>query len=192
MIYLIRHGQTEFNLAGRLQGRLDSPLTDLGVEQARRMGLRLKDLIAGDHPRARVVSSPLGRTRRTAEIVCDAIGLDCRIELEPRLAEIDVGDWEGLDRAGIQRAAPHVDFQPGWLFQAPGGEREADLEARLGAWLAEVDEADGLVRVVVSHGVAGRVLRRLYCGAEGEAPPQDAVFRLYKGLSGRVDLGAET
>ena len=101
--------------------------------------------------------------------------------------ELDVGGWEGLDREQIRAAAPHVDFEPGWLFDAPDGEDEAALQARLSHWLSELDEADGVVRVVVSHGIAGRVLRRLYGGGDGDPPPQDAVFLLHQGVVGRID-----
>ena len=88
MIFLIRHGQTEFNLQRRLQGRMDSPLTELGIEQARRMGRVLKQAVS-DPETWTIISSPLGRTRRTAEIVCETIGLGCEIETDDRLMEID-------------------------------------------------------------------------------------------------------
>ncbi len=89
--------------------------------------------------------------------------------------------------------APGVLDQPGWLFASPGGETYDMVAARVGAWLRELDETDGRRRIVVSHGVAGSVLRELYGGgpAEQTRPPQDAVFLLYGGVVGRVDEGAE-
>ncbi len=197
MIFLIRHGQTEFNRDGRLQGRLDSPLTELGVEQARRMGRVLKDVV-DDAMAWQVISSPLGRARRTAEIVRDELGLDGAIEVDERLVEVGVGVWEGLMREEIERLAPGRVGVPGWLFTAsPGGETYEDVATRLGSWLAGLDEHDGRRRLVVCHGVAGRVLRGLYLGlAQDEvlalpAPPQDAVFRLFKGTVGRIDEGSD-
>lgn len=196
MIFLIRHGQTEFNAARRLQGRMDSPLTGLGVEQARRMGRRLLGFV--DEPSSwSVVASPLGRARRTAEIVCEELGLGCAVELDERLAEVDVGAWEGLGLEEIEAVSPGVHGTPGWLLKAPRGETWETASARVAGWLAEHDEADGRRRVVVSHGITGRVLRALYEGSGPEAmwtaapPPQDAVFRLYGGRVERLDVGAQ-
>ena len=192
MIFLIRHGQTEFNVQRRLQGRMDSPLTELGVEQARRMGVVLKGL-ADEPGRWRVISSPLGRTRRTAEIVRETIGLGCEIETDDRLMEIDVGDWEGLNGEEIEAHTPGARSAPGWLLAAPRGETWETASARVAAWLDEHDQADGEVRLVVSHGITGRILRALYerTGPEGlwdtAAPPQDAVFRLWRGAIYRLD-----
>lgn len=193
MIFLIRHGQTEFNVQRRLQGRMDSSLTELGVEQARRMGRVIKDF-AVDRPELwRVISSPLGRTLRTAEIVCEEMGLGGRMELDPRLAEIDVGDWEGMTREEIETVKPGACSDEGWIFTAPGGETYDDVAARVRALLADHDEADGRRRLFVSHGLSGSVLREVYAKAEFERswPPQDAVFRLYGGVVGRVDEDAE-
>ena len=195
MIYLLRHGQTEFNREGRLQGRLDSPLTELGLEQARRMGATVREVV--DEPaRWTLVSSPLGRARRTAEIVRDVCGLPGPIVFDERLSEIHVGDWEALNREEIEAVAPGVIGTPGWLLTAPGGETYAVAAARLGAWLAEVNEADGRRRLVVCHGVAGRILRGLYAGVSPDevwsapSPPQDAVFRLHQGVALRIDESA--
>ena len=197
MIFLVRHGQTEFNVEGRMQGRRDSPLTPLGVEQARRMGACLKDLVE-DPATVELIASPLGRTVRTAEIIRETAGLDCRIVADERLAEVHLGEWEGLTREEIAPLAPTglID-SPGWLCRTPGGETFEDLIARLSSFLADVDETDGRRRLVVAHGGSGRVLRALYSEAPrehvwlGDWPPQDAVFRLHGGVVGRVDAGAE-
>ncbi len=193
LIYFIRHGQTEFNREGRMQGQLDSPLTDLGVEQARRMGQRLKSLV-DDPARWAIIASPLGRTLRTAQIVRETVGLTCEIELDPRLAELSVGEWEGQTRAEIGARHPGLLDGPDWIYGAPGGESRLALEARLSDWLAGIDEGDGRRRLVVSHGAAGRVLRALYAGGDPagawrpDPPPQDAVFRLHGGVVARIDV----
>ena len=188
MIFLIRHGQTEFNVERRLQGQNDSPLTPLGIEQARRMGRVLKDF--ADAPELwTVVSSPLGRTLRTAEIVCETMGLDCAIETDIRLAEIRCGEWEGLVREEIEALKPGACDEEGWIFTAPGGETFEDMRRRLRAVLDDHDEADGRRRLFVSHGLAGGVLRELYAGVPHRPPwpPQDAVFLLREGVVGRID-----
>ena len=192
MIFLIRHGQTDFNAEGRLQGRLDSRLTELGMAQARRMAEQLRPFVQ-DHELTRVICSPSLRTRHTAQIVCDVLGFDGETAIEPRIAEVDVGHWEGVTREDLEREAPGVFGQPGWLCQAPGGESYEAMAQRLGAWLGEIDETDGQRRIVVSHGIAGRVVRHLYARTSTEqlwtapSPPQDAVFRLYGGVAERVD-----
>ena len=188
MIFLLRHGQTDFNAEGRLQGRLDSRLTELGQTQARRMAEQLRPHI-GAHPHWQMIVSPAGRTRHTAQIVRETLGLDCEPVIEPRVAEIDVGGWEGMNREDLEREAPGVYGQTGWLCRSPDGEDYDALAARLGAWLAEIDEADGVGRIVVSHGIAGRVLRHIYTKAPADdlwtspSPPQDAVFRLQGGAT---------
>ena len=195
MIFLIRHGQTEFNLQRRLQGRLDSPLTELGVEQARRMGRVLKEAVS-EPDTWTIISSPLGRTRRTAEIVCETIGLGCQIETDDRLMEIDVGDWEGLNGEEIEAVTPGARTEPGWLLSAPGGETWETASARVAGWLDEQDVRDGRRRLVVSHGITGRILRALYEREDPAglwstpSPPQDAVFRLWEGRIWRLDEGA--
>ena len=73
MFYLTLHGETEWNRDRRFQGQLDSPLTEHGVEQAHRMGVTLRELI-GDATGYVIVSSPLGRARRTAEIIREVLG----------------------------------------------------------------------------------------------------------------------
>lgn len=193
MIYLVRHGQTEFNHAQRLQGQCNSDLTELGMEQARRMGSHLKPLI-DDHERWLMIASPLGRTVRTAEIIRETIGLNCEIALEPRIQELHCGEWEGFHHHEIEAAAPGTIGKKGWLLTAPGGERYEDIAGRIASFIAEIDESDGRCRIVVSHGIAGRILRALYSGAPADQlwshrpPPQDAVFHLAGGKVARIDI----
>jgi probable phosphoglycerate mutase len=193
MIYLIRHGQTEFNRERRYQGGSDSPLTELGRRQARAVGLRLGELgVAG----FRLVSSPLGRTVQTAEIVREAAAVAAPIELEPRIAEVSMGVWETKTREEIEATSPgflemaaaHRD----WYFRAPQGERYDDMAQRLGDWLRET-LADGRPVVAISHGIAGLMLRGLYMGWDkartlDQTTPQDAFFRLADGTLQRFDL----
>jgi probable phosphoglycerate mutase len=146
------------------------------------MGLILQKVGVGEGPWV-VLSSPLGRAFDTARIVCEAAGLIGPIETDDRLAELSVGPFEGMTRDEILAHSPDVQITPGWIYDIPGGETEAQLRARLSEWLAEVDETDGRRRLVVSHGIAGRMLRHLYAGEplQGQPPPQDSVFRLANG-----------
>ncbi|MDO8296826.1 MAG: histidine phosphatase family protein [Caulobacter sp.] len=186
-LYLVRHGQTEFNLARRYQGALDSPLTALGVRQAGRVGELLATLVPARTP---MVCSPLGRARHTADIIMRAAGLTAPV-IDPRLAEVSLGVWDGLTDEDIDFAFPGArdgTSRWDWYFASPDGERYEAMAARLGEWLAE---AEGPL-VAVSHGVAGRVLRGLYAGLDRDEAlkqdvPQDAVFHLAEGRVERID-----
>jgi len=155
------------------------------MAQARRMGLILQNAGGGDGP-WKVVSSPLGRAYDTARIVCETAGLTTAIETDDRLAELSVGPFEGMTRDEILAHTPQTSITQGWIFNIPGGESEAQLRTRVADWLAEIDETDGRRRLVVSHGITGRMLRHLYSGEplQGAPPPQDSVFRL---TGGRIE-----
>jgi probable phosphoglycerate mutase len=192
LIYLVRHGQTVSNSEKRLQGQADSPLTEQGLEQARRVGLQLKSLVKEPN-RWQIIASPLGRTVHTANIIRDAIGLKSEIALDPRIMEVNVGEWEGLVREEIEAVSPGITIGHDWLAKTPGGERYEDIAGRLGAFLADIDETDGYNRIIVSHGIAGRVMRGLYMGWSvdeiwsHDPPPQDAIFHFQGGTIRRID-----
>lgn len=188
MIYLTRHGETEFNRERRLQGHVDSPLTDLGVRQADAVGRLLADLI-GDPQGWRIVSSPLGRAHRTAEIIAGRLGGVPTIELEPRLMEITLGENDGRPREELEAEHPGASR---WIFGVPGCEPYSSVTARLQSWLDALPPEPDRKVIAVSHGVTGRVLRGLYAGlgreqAAEQDVPQDAVYRLAHGGVARID-----
>jgi broad specificity phosphatase PhoE len=183
-IFLVRHGETEWNRARRYQGWGDSPLTARGVAQAAAIGRRLRDLPdAADMP---VVSSPLGRAHRTAELIQAARGDRSHIATDERLREISIGAWDGLDRDEIEARSPGIFERYGygeWYFCCPGGETYDRFAGRIAAWL---DETAGQRLIVVAHGIVTRVLRGLYAGlpravALGLPVPQDVIWRLADG-----------
>ncbi len=90
MILLMRHGETFWNREGRIQGHTESDLTPLGERQARAMAGLVADLVRHEGGRFRLISSPIGRARRTAAMVAEATGLP--IEIDARLSEICCGD----------------------------------------------------------------------------------------------------
>jgi broad specificity phosphatase PhoE len=160
-IYYIRHGETDWNAEGRLQGTLDIPLNELGRRQAVSAGSILAGLLVRDgHDAASIpfVASPLGRARLTMELVRGALKLpldDYSIDL--RLREIGYGQWEGSTLAEAQRTDPELfaaRVAAKWTVAAPGGERYVDVEQRMGAWYAEL-AAD---TVAVAHGGTARAL----------------------------------
>ena len=195
-MYLFRHGETEWNRDGRMQGHLDSPLTDLGASQAQAAGRKLKTLIDGPASLSFVVS-PLGRTRQTAAFVADAIGFpEDKFTFDDRVREITWGELDGLTLTEIEAAHPGLldrRDETKWEFQPPGGESYAAASYRLADWLDALgDDLDKLV--VVSHGAAGRVLRGLYAKLSPDEillldEPQDAFFRFQNGSVERIDAG---
>ena len=107
-IYLVRHGETEWNRAGRVQGHLDLPLTEIGREQARQAGATLASLLEGEPPFL-LLASPLGRAQASARLILEALGPTiAEWRTDDRLREISWGRWEGLTRAEIAAREPQL------------------------------------------------------------------------------------
>ena len=186
IIYLVRHGQTVWNLEKRRQGQLDSPLTEAGVEQARAVGRLLRVRIESN---ASMVSSPLGRALQTAELVACELGLELAdIRQDPQLMEADHGAWSGLVKEQIKPNYPeqwrqrHADR---WNFRFPGGESYADLALRAASWLESLESSEQPL-VVVTHEMLSRCLRGHYLGLDSEqtlqlSHPHDHVFIMANG-----------
>ena len=187
MIYLLRHGETVWNRADRRQGRRDSPLTLLGIAQARAVGGLLGELLMDSRPP--IHSSPLGRAWQTTVIVAEVLGRDSdEIVTDERLAEISYGEWEGLTSAEISRAdADYYERRTAdrWTIPPRGGESFVDLQVRLAPWLAAQDLARDIV--VIGHAALNRALvgliARLGPGA-ALALPEDqlSIYRLSDGF----------
>lgn len=160
-IYVLRHGQTEWNAAGRMQGRLNSPLTETGRMQARAQQEILKSVAdGGDFD---FYCSPLGRTRETAAIAFD--GLNAPVCFDGRLVEVSVGALEGLTMTDMQAQWPDILENHGpqnWHFFAPGGESFDDICGRVESWLNDLSGP----AIVVTHGITSRVIRGLALGLD--------------------------
>ncbi len=187
MIYLIRHGETAWNVAGRFQGQLDSPLTLRGIEQVRDNATTLRREIS-DLAHFSLVCSPLGRAWQSAVIVADTLGIERdSMAFDARLKEQSFGRFQGLTLAEIDAAEPGAwDRREAdkWDWQAPGGESYARLDARVGNWLAE--QSPDAKLIVVCHGVVSRVMRGRYAGMTPEATMalherQDCLWCLHQG-----------
>ncbi len=179
-IWFLRHGQTEWNKAYRLQGQLDSPLTVQGIVEAQRQALILPPIL-GENPD--IFVSPLGRARQTADI---ALG-GAVYELDARLMEIDAGKWQGMLRADIMAA------RPDWAVTGPsaleiyeaaeGGEGLASFKARIVDFLQDLKRPT----VIVAHGLLGQVLRGVVRGMDMQqagqlSNHQGCVYMLENGL----------
>ena len=144
-----------------------------------------------------LIASPLSRTRKTAEIVCEVIGRDHdKITLDDRLMEISWGAWEGFTRPQIEARWPGIydrRRKNKWEFCPPSGESYALLSERVGGWLKDITETDKLI--VVTHGAAGRAIRGVYGrmppgAAIGLGEPQDAFFLLSRGKITEIPVDA--
>jgi broad specificity phosphatase PhoE len=159
-IYLVRHGETEWNRDSRLQGQQNSSLTERGREQARKLGNLLSRLL--DHTQVPVKVSPLGRALETAAIIRQHIPGPEPI-IDPRLQEMTLGAWEGLTRTEVNERCNGVvgnDSTAEWWFRAPGGESYEHFQERVRSWLAEQSWSV----IAVSHGITTRMIRGEYLG----------------------------
>lgn len=195
-IYLLRHGETVWNRARRIQGQLDAPLTRLGTEQAWAMGETLREVLAGDKPSALHVST-LGRCRQSAALVCEAAGLDFdAADFRPALMELHYGAWQGLRKPDLRREQPEAWARresDRWSFTPEGGESYAKAACRIADWLEHTQRIEGIV-VVVLHGGTSILARGLYAGLRpaeilGQDFPQNAFYRLSGGTVARFETG---
>ncbi len=150
-LYLLRHGQTEFNVKKLVQGRCDSPLTDLGRQQA---GMAAAWLKAHNVVPDKVVSSPLGRAMDTASLVAtELLGRDAAVELCEGIIERCYGSFE----EGPHGALPTDVWDPGEDLVPFGGEGSRALQERMVDTLTNIMGADGIETLLaVSHGSASR------------------------------------
>ena len=161
-LLFIRHGETDYNREGRLQGQRDIPLNPKGREQASAVGRSLRKLAGAEINRLEAahafVSSPLIRTRETMERARVAMGLPQQdYGLDDALKELTFGDWEGLTWPEVQARDPAgaaARAAAKWDFTPPNGESYATLALRLTPWLASVERD----LFVASHGGVARAL----------------------------------
>ncbi|WP_100160013.1 2,3-diphosphoglycerate-dependent phosphoglycerate mutase GpmB [Proteus columbae] len=150
-VYLVRHGETEWNVARRIQGQSDSPLTANGVRQAQQVAEKVKS--AGI---THIISSDLGRTRQTAEIIAQACG--CEVITDPRLRELNMGVLEQREIATLKTQEEAwrkslIDGTPDGRI--PQGESMAELASRMQAALNQcLDLPENSRPLLVSHGIA--------------------------------------
>jgi broad specificity phosphatase PhoE len=160
-LYFVRHGETDFNVAKRLQGHYDTSLNARGRQQAAECAVLIGGLLTRDGRAARdldYVSSPLQRARQTMEIIRGALDLEPdAYTLDGRLVEISYGEWEGMTLQEIEARDPDVlnrREEDKWDFAPPGGECYRDVAKRVAEWYAAI----GRDTVVVAHGGVARAL----------------------------------
>ena len=185
LIFYVRHGQTDWNAAQRFQGRIDIPLNDKGRAQARRNGKTLAGLL-GKAEGFKFISSPLGRSRETMEIIRSEMGLSpSTYALDESLIEMSYGNLEGTTQAEMKAQDRDLYYQRKknkWTFRPEGGENQEDVLVRIKDWHQTLDPKGQYV--VAAHGAVGRVVRHLLGGISVEDAaqfvfPQDKVFKFH-------------
>jgi probable phosphoglycerate mutase len=179
-LFFLRHGETDWNAEGRLQGQKDIGLNALGRRQAVEAGRKLKKILSSRGLDPAVLSyqaSPLSRTRATMTLARGALGLPADgVVLDERLKEFTFGLWEGKTWPEVCVEDPEgaaARDRDKWRFRPPGGESYADLEQRLRPWLAEQQAPS----VVSSHGGVARALMHLIGGLCVERAPTADIFQ---------------
>jgi broad specificity phosphatase PhoE len=156
-VWFMRHGETEWNAEGRVQGQTESVLSPRGLRHAEQQARLMAPILKADLP---CFVSPLKRTRQTADI---ALG-GRSYETDDRLKEVFAGEWEGHLREdiyknlpdGITPDSPHMEF----YSAAPGGEGFDTFQARVRDFVASLTRPT----VIVAHGLSGQLLRGELCG----------------------------
>ncbi|WP_439142453.1 histidine phosphatase family protein [Planktotalea sp.] len=159
--YILRHGQTEWNVAARLQGQLDSPLTQAGQDQAQRQAEIMRPVLE-QNPTLSMFTSPQGRARSTAKIVGDSLMYGFVTDV--RLREIGAGPWDGSYLTDIKQSHSALFNQARnafeLMFLAPDGEGQHAVQRRCEAFLTEQTAP----AILVTHGATLCVLRGILRG----------------------------
>lgn len=173
LLYYIRHGETDWNAEGRVQGSRDIPLNQKGIGQASAAGAILRDVLrkSGRAPgEFDYVSSPLSRARHTMDLLRSALGLPSEgYRLDHDLREIAYGEWEGMTFSEMEKHNPAhyaLRLKDRWGTPAPAGESYAQVADRLSVWYRDLRTDT----VAVAHGGTMRALMT----SLGHLDPQQA------------------
>ena len=179
-LYIVRHGETEWNVQQRMQGRLDSPLTSDGRGHAQANGELIRSLGGVEQ----LFVSPSGRTTETAFIINSHT--KCAIEYFDELMERDCGDWSGMTIDEIAEQYPKAwaerDDDP-YFFKPPGGENLRDMLERCHEFLESLYASEFEHVALVTHGVMSKVILQYYLGLNEVQTtkirhPNNLVYRL--------------
>ena len=194
-LILVRHGESEWNRAGRIQGQINSPLTDLGINQAK----AIRDYLSGIllNQQLEIYTSPLDRALQTAEIIAQGIEYPSRkIIIEERLNDFNVGEISGTfgwDKvAEIFPEQAQLRLQDPMRFHPSGGESGAEFEARLRSLLEDLKD-DGTLKLMVSHGIVNKFIRGILKNLSGKemvelGESQNTIYRLEEGEETEIKI----
>ena len=169
-LILVRHGESEWNRAGRIQGQVNSPLTDLGISQAGAISDYLSGIFLNQE--LEIYSSPLERAIQTAQIIAKGIDhLSSEVIIEERLNDFNLGEISGTygwDKvAEIFPEQAQLRLQDPMRFHPSGGESGAEFEARLRSLMKEM-KGDDTTKLLVSHGIVNKFIRGIYKNISGK------------------------
>ena len=194
-LILVRHGESEWNRAGRIQGQVNSPLTDLGINQAK----AIRDYLSGIllNQELEIYTSPLDRALQTAEIIAQGIEYPSRkIIIEERLNDFNLGEISGTfgwDKvAEIFPEQAQLRLQDPMRFHPSGGESGAEFEARLRSLLEDLMD-DGTLKLMVSHGIVNKFIRGILKNLSGKemvelGESQNTIYRLEQGEETEIKI----
>jgi probable phosphoglycerate mutase len=160
-IILLRHGETKWNLEGRFQGRLDSPLTPKGRLQAEKNAIKLKNGIE-DLDKIKIFSSPLERAKNTAFIICDRLNISKkRVIFDNRIIEFDYGVFEGKIRNDIINTEAFREREANkWNYKIENGESYSIVAMRVRSFLNSIRCEKKII--IIAHEMVNRTLRGVY------------------------------
>ena len=194
-LILIRHGESEWNRAGRIQGQINSPLTDLGINQAK----AIRDYLSGIllHQELEIYTSPLERAVMTAEIIAQGLNFPSKkIIIEERLNDFNLGEisgtfgWDKVAEMFPKQA--QLKLQDPMRFHPSGGESGAEFEARLRSLLTDLMD-DGTTKLMVSHGIVNKFIRGILKNLSGKemielGESQNIIYLLEKGVETEIKI----
>lgn len=194
-LILVRHGESEWNRAGRIQGQVNSPLTDLGINQAKAIREYLSGILLNQQ--LEIYTSPLDRALQTAEIIAQGIEYPSRkIIIEERLNDFNLGEISGTfgwDKvAEIFPEQAQLRLQDPMRFHPSGGESGAEFEARLRSLLEDLKD-DGTLKLMVSHGIVNKFIRGILKNLSGKemvelGESQNTIYRLEQGEETEIKI----
>ena len=194
-LILVRHGESEWNRAGRIQGQINSPLTDLGINQAKAIREYLSGILLNQQ--LEIYTSPLDRALQTAEIIAQGIEYPSRkIIIEERLNDFNVGEISGTfgwDKvAEIFPEQAQLRLQDPMRFHPSGGESGAEFEARLRSLLEDMMD-EGTLKLMVSHGIVNKFIRGILKNLSGKemvelGESQNTIYRLEEGEETEIKI----
>lgn len=156
-LYFVRHGQTVWNVENKICGATDSPLTELGHEQARETGRNLKNMLdRGEIHIDQILTSPLSRARDTAEEISKITGLP--LAVEPRLIEQNFGKWEGTPRNGLDFMKAKESFSDHF----DGGESMLQVAQRIYNLIDELKGKPDQTFLLVAHNGIARIVESYF------------------------------
>ena len=194
-LILVRHGESEWNRAGRIQGQVNSPLTDLGINQAKAIRDHLSGILLNQE--LEIYTSPLERAIQTAEII--AQGIDhpsSKIIIDERLNDFSLGEisgtfgWDKVAELFPEQA--QLRLQDPMRFHPSGGESGAEFEARLRSLLEDLMD-DGTLKLMVSHGIVNKFIRGILKNLSGKemvqlGESQNTIYRLKEGEETEIKI----